>query len=249
MAVLPHEGTYTVMYGGLPVSVGSGYRRGYLARPDKAGRFPTVVMIPDLDGLGAHEKHLARRLARRGLAVLVVDLYPHAPSDRDAALDAYDALEDGEALRTLDETHDYLRSDDIEWCRTESVGVLGLDVGGRFALISSAHRGWIGACAVVSTPLTGDEGRRYPVAEMLEHLPVPTLGLYGAEDELIAVETVDEAQRRNPSGTWLLYQGARHAFSDDSSDDYDPASSEDAAARLVDFFTRHLPAAAELDLG
>ncbi len=67
MAVLPHEGTYAVMYGPLSVSVGAGYRRGYLARPDQAGRFPTVILSPDLDGLGAHEKHVARRLARRGV--------------------------------------------------------------------------------------------------------------------------------------------------------------------------------------
>jgi dienelactone hydrolase len=46
-----------------------------------------------------------------------------------------------------------------------------------------------------------------------------------------------------------LYEGARHAFLDEVGDDYHEASSEDALARLADFFTTHLPAKAELTLG
>lgn len=249
MATLPHEGTHSVMYGNLPVSVGSGYRRGYLARPDQAGRFPTVIVTPDLDGIGSHEKHVARRLARRGVAVLVVDLYLTAPTDRDSALAAYNALSDNEAMRTIDEAYDYLRSEDISWALTEKVGLLGLDVGGRFSLIDAAHRSWVGCTAVVSTPLTGDEDRTFPVADVLAHLPVPVLGLYGADDPLIDRETVDEAQNRNVTGQWLLYEGARHAFLDEVGPDFDEASAEDALARLAGFFTTHLPEAEEIVLG
>lgn len=249
MATLPHEGTHSVMYGNLAVSVGSGYRRGYLARPDQAGRFPTVILTPDLDGIGSHEKHVARRLARHGVAVLVVDLYLDPPGDRAEALAAYNAISDNQAMRTIDEAYDYLRSDDIPWARTERVGLLGLDVGGRFSLIDAAHRPWVGAAAVVGTPLTGDESRTFPVADVLAHLPVPVLGLYGADDELIDRETVDEAQNRNVTGQWLLYEGAGHAFLDEVGPDFDEASSEDAIARLVEFFTTNLPAADVLALG
>ncbi len=249
MAVLPHEGTYSVMYGALTVSVGAGYRRGYLARPDQAGQFPTVVLMPDLDGLGAHEKHIARRLARHGLAVVVVDPYTTEPADRRSALVAYNALSDSEAMRTIDETYDYLRSEDIPWAATSSLGVLGLDVGGRFALIHAAHRPWVGAAAVVSTPIAGDEERRFQVADVLRHISAPVLALYGGEDDLIDSETVDEAQERNTTGQWLLYEGAGHAFMDEASDDYHEDSTEDALARLTDFFTANLPRKAEVNLG
>lgn len=249
MAVLPHEGTYSVMYGPLPVSVGAGYRRGYLARPDRAGKFPTVILLPDLDGLGPHEKHVARRLARRGVAVLVVDPYVDAPTNRDEALAAYNALTDGEALRTIDEIYDYLRSDDIDWAQTGRLGLLGLDVGGRFSLIGAAHRSWVGAAAVVSTPLAGDEDRQFQVGEILRHIAVPVLGLYGMDDELVDPESVDEAQTRNVTGQWLLYEGAGHAFLDEVGAEYHEASSEDALARLVDFFTTHLPTKSETNLG
>ncbi|MDX1448025.1 MAG: dienelactone hydrolase family protein [Acidimicrobiia bacterium] len=249
VAVLPHEGTYPVMYAPLPVSVGAGYRRGYLARPDQAGRFPTVILTPDLDGLGPHEKHVARRLARRGVAVLVVDPYVDAPSDREAALTAYHALADAEALRTIDETYDYLRSEDIDWAQTDRFGLLGLDVGGRFSLIAAAHRRWVGAAAVVSTPLTGDEERQYQVADLLRHIPVPVLGLYGMEDELVHPDSVDEAQNRNATGQWLLYENVGHGFLDEVGPEYDEAATEDAIARMVDFFTLHLPQKQETNLG
>lgn len=249
MAVLPHEGTYSVIYGSLPVSVGAGYRRGYLARPDQAGRFPVVVLVPSLDGLGTQEKRLAFRLARHGIAVLAVDLYPSPPAHREEALIAYDALPDGEAMRTLDETYDYLRSEDIDWAHTGRLGLLGLDVGGRFAVIAAAHRRWAGAAAVVSTPLTGDEERTYQVASLVRHVAAPILGLYGAADALIDAESVDEAQNRNPSGQWLLYEGAGHGFLDEAGDDFDEAAAEDAVARLTEYFVTHLPRPSEEILG
>ena len=249
MATLPHEGTHSIIYGDLSVSVGSGYRRGYLARPDQAGTWPVVILLHDLDGVTAHEKYLARRLARRGIAVLAVSLYPGATPDRNSALGAYNSLTDGQALRVIDEAHQYLSSEDIDWVHADRVGVLGLDVGGRFALISAAHRPWVTACAVAYTPLTGDEDRTFPVAEMLNHLAVPLLGLYGKADELIDVATVDEAQARNPNGQWLLYEGAGHGFLDEIGPNFDSSGFEDAVIRLSSFFTSTLPPAEPIDLG
>jgi carboxymethylenebutenolidase len=248
MAVLPHEGSYSVMYGALAVPIGSSYRAGYLARPDRAGRFPTVILVADLDGPTSHEKGLARRLARAGIALLVVDVFDRTVSSGDALAD-YHRFDDAEAMRVLDEASDFLASEDIDWAHADRLGLLGLDVAGRFALAQAAHRPGIASVAVVETPLTGDEERRFPVADMLAHLAVPTLGLYGADDELIAPETVDEAQRRNTTGTWLLYAGAGHGFLDATAPGYEQASAEDAIARLASFFLANLPAAAEIRLG
>ncbi|MBW3666486.1 MAG: dienelactone hydrolase family protein, partial [Actinobacteria bacterium] len=68
MAVLPHEGTYPIMYGSWPIPVGSGHRTGYISRPDEEGRFPVVFVLPSLEGVTGFEKDLCRRLARRGFA-------------------------------------------------------------------------------------------------------------------------------------------------------------------------------------
>lgn len=245
MAVLPHEGTFSIMYGNLNVPVGSGYRRGYLARPDEAGTFPAVMLLPGARGLSSTDKDFSRRLARRGLACLAVDLYP----GDDEPLLAYQARSDREILTDLDEAYEFLQSEDVFWAIQGAVGVVGFDIGGRFALILAARRQWVRGCVVVSTPLTGDEQRDHQVADMLNHLGVPVLGLFGAADTLIVAETVDEAQRRNDHGQWLLYENAGHAFYDDSSPDYEPAAAADAFSRIASFLASCLPAAEIEDLG
>jgi carboxymethylenebutenolidase len=228
MAVLAHEGTFPIMYGACPIPMGTGHRTGYLARPDTAGRFPVAIVLPSLDGLGSFEKDLCRRLARNGVLAISVDFYRQAD---------------------LDELHSYIVSDDLEWAVSHEVAMVGVDVGGRFGLISAATRPWVRSLVLAYTPLTGDEDREFQVANFLDHLPVPVLGLYGAEDELVAASTVDEAQNRNRHGQWLLYPGAHHQFLDVNAPEYEPAASEDAMGRILAFLRETLPAAVEEVLG
>lgn len=246
LAVLPHEGTFSIMYGSQAVPVGAGYRPGYFSRPDEAGRFPVVLILPGLAGLSSGEKTLARRLARNGLAAVVVELFTVQGEN---ALDSYSATSDREAMVMLEESYEYLQSDDVFWALPEKIGLLGIDVGGRPALTAAATRPWVGSVTVVSTPLTGDEGREHQVANYLASLPVAVLGLYGEADELIDNATVDEAQSRNEHGLWLLYEGAGHGFWNEELPDYDSGADSDMTARLLEFFRSTLPTAITEDLG
>ena len=243
------------MYGTFRVPIGSGYRPGYLSRPDEAGRFPVVLAFPGVGGLKSYQKDLCRRLARRGFACLAIDLYPgqtdehQPPSQVDDGLAAYASQSDRVIASDIDEAHEFLESDDVFWAIPDRCGVLGIDVGGRFALIAAATRPWTRAAVVISTPLTGDENREYQVADMLGHVTVPVLGLYGSADQLIAPETVDAAQDRNRNGQWLLYDGAGHDLIDDGSPGYDPAAAADAESRITPFFGATLPKPETVDLG
>jgi len=255
MAVLPHEGTYPVLYGPFTVPVGSGYRRSYLARPDKAGRYPVVVVLHDLGGLDAHEKDICRRLARHGFAAICLELYEAPPAGTTVArrlelgLERYHRLDDATVLTYLDETVEFLASEDVDWALPSPIGLLAIDVGGRLAVMVAAHRSYVASLAIAYAPLTGDEERRFPVAHMLDHISCPVLAIYGAMDELIPAETVDEAQRRNPAGSWLLYEGAAHGFLDASSPTYQPAAAEDALARVLAHLRSSLPVPVTTDLG
>lgn len=234
------------MYGSSAVPVGAGYRPGYFSRPDEAGRFPVVLIFPGLGGLSSGEKTLARHLARNGIAAVVVELFS---VEGDDALRQYSETSDREAMVMVEEAYEYLQSDELFWALPEKVGLLGIDVGGRPALTAAATRPWVGSVAVVSTPLTGDEGREQQVAGYLGSLPVAVLGLYGERDQLIDNATVDEAQNRNAHGTWLLYEGAGHDFWNEESPDYDSGAGADMSARLLEFFRSTLPAAITEDLG
>jgi len=245
LAVLSHEGTYPIMYGSWPIPVGASHRNGYISRPDVAGKVPVVFIIHDLDGLSSVEKDLCRRFAREGFAAISIDLY----GERGDPLDLYNSLTDDRALYVLDELHQFLVSDDVAWNAEDRVGILGTDVGGRFGVIKAATRDWVRSLALCYTPLTGDEEREHQVAGYLDHLPVPVLGLYGAEDELIDNASIDEAQTRNDHGQWLLYEGVGHGFFDIDGDGFDQSAADDAFARLVAFFKGSLAAADIEDLG
>jgi carboxymethylenebutenolidase len=233
------------MYGSWPIPVGSGHRTGYISRPDEAGKVPVVLIIPDIAGLTGSEKDLCRRFAREGIAAISIDPYG-AKGD---PLDLYNSLTDDRALYILDEVHQFLVSDDVAWNADDRVGILGADVGGRFGIIKAATRDWVRSLALCYTPLTGDEGREHQVAGYLDHLPVPVLSLYGAEDELIDNATIDEAQSRNDHGQWLLYEGVGHGFLDIDGDGFDQSAADDAFARLLAFFKGSLAAAEIEDLG
>jgi carboxymethylenebutenolidase len=245
VAVLAHEGTYPIMYGSWPLPVGTQHRTGYIARPDEAGKFPVVFVIQDINGMNSFEKDLCRRLARRGFAAVTLDMY----REEGDPVDAYNSLSDARALADLDELHEFIVSDDVNWNVSGEVGILATDVGGRFGLIAAANRDWVKSLVVAYSPLTGDEDRAMQVADYLDHLPIPVLGLYGANDELIATETVDEAQRRNDHGQWLLYQDAGHAFLDIDNDNFDQAAADDALARIFAFFEATLDEREVEDLG
>jgi carboxymethylenebutenolidase len=245
LAVLSHEGTYPIMYGTWPIPVGAGHRDGYIARPDEAGKVPVVFIIPDLDGLGSFEKDMCRRFAREGFAALTIDLY----GEKGEPIDLYNSMTDDRALYILDELHQFLRSDDVTWNVEDRVGILGTDVGGRFGIIKAATRDWVRSLALCYAPLTGDENREHQVADYLDHLPVPVLSLYGADDDLIDSSTVDEAQSRNEHGQWLLYEGAGHGFFDIEGAGFDQSAADDAFARLLAFFRGSLEPAQIEDLG
>lgn len=245
MAVLAHEGTYPIMYGSWPLPVGARHRNGYIARPDEAGKFPVVFVVADINGMNSFEKDLCRRLARKGFAAVTLDMY-RLEGD---PVEAYNALSDTRALADLDEMHEFVVSDDVDWNVSDQIGVLGIDVGGRFGLIAAATRDWVKSLVVCYTPLTGDEDREEQVADYLDHLPIPVLGLYGADDELITADTVDEAQRRNDHGQWLLYEGAGHGFLDIDHEAYNAAAADDAFARISAFFEATLDERVVEDLG
>ena len=238
MAVLQHEGTIEILYRDFAMPTGARFTTGYLARPDRIGAYPLVVLLPPLRGITPYVKDLARRLARNRYAVLVPDLtrgaHPGSEASFEDLVAAYRRVRARRAIADIDDALAFAFNDSAGWAREGKVGVIGIDVGGRFAITYAAYRQrQVGALCVAYAPLAGDEDRRLKVADALEMLPMPVLGLYGAQDQLVPPEGVDEAQRRNPHGQWILYEGVGHDFLDDDSDSYHHGAASDTLARLL----------------
>lgn len=238
MAVLQHEGTIEILYRSFAMPSGAGFTTGYLSRPDRIGDYPLVVLLPPLQGITPYVKDLARRLARNGYAVLVPDLtrgaHPGPKAPFEDLVATYQGIRDRRALADIDDAVAFAFADPAAWARPGRIGVVGIDMGGRFAIIYAAHRQQaVGALCVAYAPLAGDEGRRLPVVEALEMLPMPVLGLYGSDDDLVPAAGVDEAQRLNPHGRWILYEGVGHDYLDDDAGSYHHAATSDTLARLL----------------
>ena len=52
---------------------GGGLMPAYMAAPAKAGKYPVVIVIPEIFGLHAYQKDLCRRLAKVGYAAVSLD--------------------------------------------------------------------------------------------------------------------------------------------------------------------------------
>lgn len=234
MSVLPYEGTYPILYGAYGVPIGSGYQQGYLARPDQAGRFPAVVVVADCAGVTAHEKDVARRLARHGFAAVVID----ACGGSDAAADP---AADRQALRRIDESYEFIMSADISWALDKPVGLTGLGAGGRFAVGYGADYPAVGAVVMVGAPLDNSVAQ-----ESLARATCPVLGLYGADDP---VNPLGASEPASPTASWVVYQGAGSGFLNDAAPGYDPAAAADAYERIFGFLATALPPAEVDNLG
>ncbi len=227
MALLKGEGTHQILYGSADIFSGLRHNRGYLARPDHAGAFPAVLLAHGRDGLTSSVKSVARRLARHGLAVVSPDLFhggrvlrqPPPPWPDEARI-----------LADLEDTLAWMHSADTPWIRSGEVGGLAMEVSGPAAL-SFVRRGEAIGGLVLVSPAAGP-----PAGEV----PVPVLGLFGKDDEIVPESDREALQGDLSHAEWVLYGGAGHGLIDESASDYRWDVAEDALERIVAFFDREL---------
>jgi len=246
MSVLPGEGTHPILYGSTRLSARSQIHSGYLARPDLAGSYPTLVIVPGTAGITSGLKDVCRRIARRGMAVVAYDVYrgkgPLRGASEDDVAAAYAELSDAQVLADLGDVYRFLRGPGTEWADPDHLGLVGLGSGGRLAVLSAVQHPYLGAVAAVYAPLIHDPGRTHQAADFLPELSAPLLGLHGKADDVVPVDQATRAHQLVPGSEWVLYQDGHHNFLDVGFDGYDPGITSDALDRLVAFFSRHLGA-------
>src|SRR5271168_2820239 len=68
--------TVKVMNADISIETESGACDAHLALPEGAGKYPALVLIEEIWGVGAHMKDLAACFAREGFIVLATELLP-----------------------------------------------------------------------------------------------------------------------------------------------------------------------------
>ena len=207
---------------------------GYLALPAAEGKYPAVIVIHENRGLNPHIQDVARRMALEGFVAFAPD-YLHTlggtPPDPDKAREMFgnlkpeDALATSKAVRAALATHAEVNG---------KVGAMGFCWGG----------GQVNALAVADPDLAA--GVAYYGSQPksgVETIKAPLLLHYAGMDERInaGIAGFEEALKASGKTYELrLYEGAEHAFNNDTNAArYNKQAADLAWGRTVEFLKKN----------
>lgn len=222
----------------------------YEARPAAVGKYPVVLVIPEVFGMHEHIKDVTRRFAKEGFLGITFEPYAREGgvlhlTDMAAVLKVVNAVPDAQVMADLDSLVAYAAQHPAG--RPDRIGVTGFCRGGMYTLLFAGHNrevkasvGWYGQLRPAKTPGVRTVGPLDIVAKI--HSPV--LGLYGEADLGIPVADVKEMEASLKAAgkiaEFVLYPGAPHAFYADYRPSYRAEAAKDAWARCVAWFNKHL---------
>jgi carboxymethylenebutenolidase len=195
-----------------------------------------VVVIHENRGLNPHIEDVARRLALEGFVALAPDfLSPQGgtPEDEDQAREMIGQLDQQQTVQNALAAVDFLEGHEATM---DQVGVVGFCWGGALANQVAVNSADVDAVV----PFYG----RQPASSEASKIEAPLLLHYAGLDDRINAGIPEYEQALKDAEvdyTIHMYEGANHAFHNDTSEArYDPQAAELAWSRTIDFFKQHL---------
>lgn len=211
---------------------------GYLVKPAASGTYPGVIVIHENRGLTDHIKNVARRFAKAGYIALAPDLASRnggtakVPEDQVTGYFANAKPED--LVKDLNSTEAYLET--VSGVKTGKYGTVGFCFGGGMTLRFVAQNPKIAAAIPYYGPVPS------PVSQMA-NTQAAILGLYGALDQRVNAGIPDlETTLKNAGKTYqkIIYDGANHAFNNDTGANYNMNASDMAWTATLDWLKKYL---------
>jgi carboxymethylenebutenolidase len=222
----------------------------YEARPAAPGKYPVIVVVPEVFGMHEHIRDVTRRFAREGFLAVTFEPYAREGGvlnlpDLDSVRKVVDPVPDARVMGDLDAI--------VAWAgkqpsaQRDRIGMTGFCRGGMYTLLYAARSrdlkaavSWYGQPRPALTPGVRNAG---PL-DVAAQIDAPLLGLYGAEDLGIPVADVKtlEAVMRSAGKTaeFVIYPGAPHAFFADYRPSYRADAAKDAWGRCIAWFNKYL---------
>lgn len=222
----------------------------YEARPAGDGKFPVVIVIPEIFGMHEHIKDVTRRFAKEGFLAITFEPYAreggvlHLP-DIPAVRKVVDPVPDARVMADLEALVAYAKKHPA--ARADRIGVTGFCRGGLYTLLFAAQNRdlkaavpWYGQLKPAKTPGVRTAG---PI-DLAPRITAPVLGLYGEADAGIPVAEVKEMEAALKAAgkiaEFVLYKDAPHAFYADYRPSYRAEAAGDAWAKCVAWFNKYL---------
>jgi carboxymethylenebutenolidase len=208
----------------------------YLAKPKGDEKIPGVVVIHENRGLVPHIEDITRRVALEGFLAIAPDaLTPlgRTPEDPEKAPSLIQKLDSQSTIQNYLAAVRYLKTHPLS---TGKIGVIGFCWGGAMANQIAVHSP--DALAVV--PYYG----RQPVSEDVPKIKASLLLHYAGLDERInkGIPAYEEALKKaSIDYKMYMYDGAQHAFNDDTSAArYNKEAAQLAWKRTISFLKEKL---------
>ena len=206
---------------------------GYLAHVPGDQPQPVVIVIQEWWGLNDHIKDVTRRFAEEGYVALAPDLYHgQVTTEPDEARKLAMELGMGDAVAEIQSAMAYLRAQDYT---TDQIGIVGFCMGGGLVLQTAVADDSVGA----AVPFYGQ-----PVSELeASEITAPVQSFLGTRDGISAAAYGNMHESLEANGIpnhFQLYEGAQHAFFNDTRASYDPDAAADAWMRTLSWFDEYL---------
>ncbi|MDQ6758955.1 MAG: dienelactone hydrolase family protein [Acidobacteriota bacterium] len=214
---------------------------GYLAYPKSAEQrlIPGVIVIHENRGLVDHIKDVTRRVARAGFLGLAPDLLSRQGGtgqfpDPTQQAAAYGRTTVPQRQADLLSTLTYIKTlPNIVFDRIGTVGFCA--GGGNVWLLSIAAEEIAAAVPFYGTPV--------PSTESIDRIKAPTLAIYAELDRNLTTQmapVMTAMLQKQKTFGFVVYQGAGHAFHNDTSPAYNAEAACDAWVRTIAWFNKFL---------
>lgn len=211
----------------------------YQSKPKGTGPFPGVLVISGGSGVDEYVQDVARRLAKEGYVAAAVDLISRFGGiqqlGKEAAAGMTSGLRSDIVLDVIRATFDSLqKSKEVIPTR---IGIVGFCSGGAVSLLTATQFPELAACVLFY-------GRSPNPLSQVQTIKAPVLGLYGGADTGITSKVPELKKAMDQYGKsfeYHVYEGAKHAFHEDTRPDrYHPEAAKDAWMKTLAFFGKHL---------
>lgn len=230
------------------IPVRDGEIPGYRAMPQKGSSFPVVLVVQEIFGVHEHIKDLCRRFAKLGYLAVAPEMYARQ-GDVSAIQNAGEIIQkvvskvpDAQVMSDLDAA--------VAWAgknkgNTNKLAITGFCWGGRIVWMYSAHNPKLKAGAAWYGRLVGAASEMTPKQpiDVVSQLHAPVLGLYGAADTGIPVDSVEKMRAAivaaKGKSEIILYPDTPHGFNADYRPSYRADQAKDAWSKMLAWFKKN----------
>ena len=222
----------------------------YRSAPAGKSDLPVVLVISEIFGVHEYIADVTHRLAQAGYMAIAPELFVRQgdPSEYGELAKLQSEIiakvPDAQVMADLDAT--------VAWAsrnggNAQKLAMTGFCWGGRITWLYAAHQPKIKAGVAWYGRLVGNATAQTPThpLALVGKLKSPVLGLYGAADTGIPLDTVDKMKAELAQGPaaakaseFVVYPEAPHAFHADYRPSYRVAAAEDGWQRLLAWLKR-----------